>query len=298
MANATTERHPPFCKVKIDWPYPEIRLGAKIAAVGSCFAAEIAGRLLEAGFQGAQNPNGIAYNAVSMADAVERAVDGPAYSEKDFFEFNGLFHSWLHHGVFSSHDLGRAVELAETSRLAFREALQGCELFIATPASSAVYELTPSGPIVANCHKLPGDRFTRKLLSVEENLTALKRLVAALRKLSPSCPLVLTLSPVRHYPGDLVLNARSKALLLTAIHACREQCENVRYFPAYELVIDELRDYRFFKEDMLHPNETAVEYVLHAFAGACFGKGAIEALEQAERSRKACAHRKMREADA
>lgn len=281
----------PSCEVNIDWAYPKVSLGAKIAAVGSCFAEGIAGRLLDAGFKGAQNPNGIVYNAASMAAAVERAVDGPAYSALDFFEFNGVFHSWAHHGAFSSPDLKAAIAKAEASRLAFRSALTGCELFIATPASSVVYELVDDGRIVANCHKVPGTRFKRRLLSVEDNLEALRDIVEAVRLLSPACPVVFTLSPVRHYPGDLVLNARSKAHLLTAIHACCESFEDVRYFPSYELVIDELRDYRFFKEDMLHPNDTAVEIVLKAFAEACFERGVIDALDQAARARRAAAHR-------
>ncbi len=285
----------PSCEVKIEWPYPKIRLGAKLAAIGSCFAQDIAGRLLEAGFHGAQNPNGIVYNAVSMADAVERAASGPSYSEKDFFEFAGRFHSWAHHGAFSSGSLQEAVAKAEASRIAFRAALEGCELFLATPASSVVYELL-DGPLVANCHKVPDKRFKRRILSVEENLAALKRMVAAVRILSPDCPIVLTLSPVRHYPGDLVLNARSKAHLLSAIHSCRESMENIRYFPAYELVIDELRDYRFFKEDMLHPNETAVEIVLRAFAETCFEDGVIEALERSAKAKKAACHRPLSEA--
>ena len=285
----------PTCSVNIEWPYPKIRLGARLAAIGSCFAQDIATHLLDAGFSGAQNPNGIVYNAVSMADAVERAVEGPAYSGNDFFEFGGRFHSWAHHGAFSSSDLAESVKRAEASRLAFRNAIENCELFIATPASSVVYELL-GGPIVANCHKVPGNKFKRRLLGVEENLSALKRIVASVRKLNHTAPVVLTLSPVRHYPGDLVLNARSKAHLLTAIHACRESCENVRYFPAYELVIDELRDYRFFKEDMLHPNDTAVGIVLNAFAGTCFEDGALDALELSDRAKRATAHRPFSEA--
>ncbi len=285
-------RTPPSLKVNIDWPWQKLPLGAKLAAVGSCFAQEISSRLLEAGFRGAQNPNGIIYNAVSMADAVERAVDGPEYSVDDFFEHGGLWHSWLHHGSFSARDVDEAVDSAEASRQEFREALEGCELFIATPASSSVYELLSDGQVVSNCHKVPNSRFNRRLLSVEENLEALKRTVEAVRGVSPECPVVLTLSPVRHYPGDLVLNARSKAHLLAAIHRCCESFENVRYFPAFEIVIDELRDYRFFKEDMLHPSELAAEIVLRTFADVCFEKGVQDLLDAAIRVRKAEGHRK------
>jgi len=292
MSQETDFRTPPRSKVNIDWPWPKIPLGAKIAAIGSCFAQEISSRLFEAGFRGAQNPNGIVYNPVSIADAVERAVDGPEYSADEFFEQGGLWHSWLHHGSFSSRDVDEAVDNAEAARQDFREALESCELFIATPASSVVYELLSDGQVVANCHKVPNSRFNRRLLGVEECFDALRRTVEAVRRLSPECPVALTLSPVRHYPGDLVLNARSKAHLLTAIHRCCETFENVRYFPSFEIVIDELRDYRFFKEDMLHPNELAAEIVLRTFADACFEGGVQDLLDAALRVRKAEAHRK------
>ena len=297
MAKERDFRTPQSLRVDIRWPWPALPLGSRIAALGSCFAQNVIERLSAAGFPCSQNPNGILYNPKSIADAMTRAVRGPAYSKADFFQFGGLWHSFSHHGSFSGRDIDAALAKAESARLAFSEVLKSCQLFIATPSSAVVYELLPERRIVANCHKLPGTNFNRRILSEAECLSSLLAMVDSLRSINPSCPVVLTLSPVRHYPGDLVLNARSKAVLLSAIHLCCEARPDIRYFPAYEIVIDELRDYRFFKEDMLHPSEAAASIVLKTFAQACFGSAAIDALDDAERRAKADAHRPLREGD-
>ena len=165
---------------------------------------------------------------------------------------------------------------------------------ILTPASASVFERVENGQIVANCHKLPGTLFRRRLLSYGECVEALEGTVEAVRRLNSLCRIVFTLSPVRHNPGDLVTNARSKALLLAAIHECVDRLSETFYFPAYEIVMDELRDYRFFKEDMCHPNETAVNIVTRTFAAACFGERVLRMLDDAERKLRGSRHVELR----
>ena len=163
----------------------------------------------------------------------------------------------------------------------FGEMLRTTELFVATPSSSVVYVYNRTGKIAANCHKIPGSEFNRRLLSVAENLAALRILTLKIHEINPDCKVIFTLSPVRHYPGELVLNSRSKAHLLTAIHACIEEFPQLCcYFPAYEIVMDELRDYRFYKEDMLHPAEPAVRMICSRFIRTFFNEKAIGHIQE------------------
>lgn len=262
-------------------PFSGFTTESVLCGAGSCFAETLLSLLYESGFKGVQNPCGIVYNAVSLAEPMARAAENWFYNEDDFFEHGGLWHSWEHHGSFSSKKREAALEKANAALLEFRNALKTAELFIATPSSSVVYVHNRTGKITANCHKVPGNEFTRRLLSVEENLAALRLMINELHKLSPDCKVVFTLSPVRHYPGELVLNSRSKAHLLTAIHACVEEFpDKCYYFPAYEIMNDELRDYRFYKEDMLHPAEPVIRLICGRFIRAFFDNGVINHLKE------------------
>lgn len=281
---------PPTLKVSIDLGIEKLTPPVSIASIGSCFSEELTRKLLMASFPGAVNPNGVIYNPYSMANALERVAYDKPYSLSEFFEHNGKWHSWNHHGSFSADTAEAALEKCESARTAFREACEKCDMFIATPASAVVYELTESSMIVANCHKVPNNRFNRTVLSSDECFEAMSRMISAVRNINSDCMIVLTLSPVRHYPGDLVLNARSKANLLCAIHKACELYDGVVYFPSYEIVIDELRDYRFFKEDMQHPNELAQQIVLNYFVSTFFTDEVFDLLEKAEKERRAAEH--------
>ena len=262
-------------------PFSVFTTGSVICGAGSCFAEVLLALLYESGFKGVQNPCGIVYNAVSLAEPLVRAAENRLYQADDFFEHGGLWHSWEHHGSFSAKKREVALERANVVFSEFRDMLKTAKLFIATPSSSVVYVYNRTGKITANCHKVPGNEFTRRLLSVEENLAALRLMVNKLHELNPDCKVVFTLSPVRHYPGELVLNARSKAHLLTAIHACIEEFpETCCYFPAYEIMNDELRDYRFYKEDMLHPAEPVTRMICGRFIKAFFDNGVISHLKE------------------
>lgn len=263
---------------------------AVVAGIGSCFAQDMLDRLFERGFKGMSNPNGIVYNAVSIRESLDKAADGGLYGESDFFEHDGKWHSWAHHGAFSDKSLDCAVEKANENLTAFRAFTKEAGLFVLTPSSSVVYELLEDSRIVANCHKVPSARFRRRLLSVEENHSALSGAIEAVRKLNPDCLILITLSPVRHYPGDLVLNARSKAQVLSAIGLCLDEFNFLTYFPSYEILLDELRDYRFYKDDMLHPTELARSIIFERFIDAHFDKAAKDKIAKEEKKLKALGH--------
>ena len=281
---------PPTLRVHWSWDCPLLSKDTVIASIGSCFSEELVGELLAGGFSGAQNPNGILYNPVSIADAMERVVLGENYTEEDFFEFNGMYHSWLHHGSFSSRDLDCAVEGCNRSLKHFRHVLAKAGVLIVTVSSAVVYVEKEEGRVVANCHKLPGTAFSRHLLTPEQCVESLRRIAGRVREYNPGCLVVFTLSPVRHYPGNLVVNARSKAVLLTAIHEVCGNMEGTAYFPAYEIVMDELRDYRFYKEDMIHLSPSAVRMIADYFISSCFEPDAMRRLAEGRKRLAASRH--------
>ena len=171
--------------------------GIGICGIGSCFAQDILNKMYDLGFCGSQNPNGIVYNSNSMAVAISRCVNNQQYSENDFFEFNSKWCSWDHHGFFSDPILEKAIDKANNSLMLFQKNIKECSLFILTPSSSVVYELIESNRIVSNCHKVPNNKFNRRLLSVKENEDSLVSLVENIRVLNSECKVIMTLSYTR-----------------------------------------------------------------------------------------------------
>ena len=280
----------PLTKVRFDFPFRLDPDKARVASCGSCFAENVTELLAAAGIACERNPNGILYNPHSLAQSLLHVMNDQPYTETDFFEYNGLWHGWEHHGSFSSQTLSAVLEKAEEARIRFRDFLKTADLLILTPATSVVFELIETERIAANCHKLPGTRFKRRLLSSREASDSLCSIAETLKRFNPACRLVFTLSPVRHNPGELILNTRSKAIVLNAIHECIERFQNALYFPAYEIVMDELRDYRFFRDDMLHPGDFAVKQVACTFASACFGPDFLARMDEAEKTARRSRH--------
>ena len=276
-------------KIKLQTPVifnsRDIRFSSQtvLCGIGSCFAKDILERFFQCGFTGAQNPNGIVYNAVSIFESLKRIVADEPYRMEEFFEHNGLFHNWAHHGSFSSENIDDAQRKTNAALGEFRDFLSKCNLLIITPSSSVVYEYIPEKRIVANCHKVPNNKFERRLLSPDENYKALSASVQTVKSFNPSCRILFTLSPVRHYPGELILNSQSKAHLLTAIHRCLNDFPELLYFPSYEIMLDELRDYRFYNEDMLHPNELARKIIFGRFLETYFDVSAKQFIEKNEK---------------
>ena len=255
--------------------------------IGSCFSENLLLLLEQCAFEISQNPSGIIYNSYSISQIIARAVNENYYSENDFFEHAGFWHSWEHHGKFSNSDLKTAVANANSSLKKFREKLEAADAVVLTPSSSVIY--CYNGEIVANCHKVNNNRFEQKILSPEENKKNLNEAVKIIRNLNANIKIIFTLSPVRHYPGNLVLNARSKANLLSVLHEIPDSI----YFPSYEILHDELRDYRFYKTDLLHPSEQAVEIICGRFIKMFFEDSAIKIMHKELAKRKLSNHRPL-----
>jgi len=258
----------------------------KLLLVGSCFTENIGDKLIAHKFRVLQNPNGILFNPVSVKEAIENYIANTVIDENNLFYLNEGYHSWQHHSRFSGVTAAEAVSKINASTQAAHQYLSTTDFMIITLGSAWVYELTDKaahaqpGRVAANNHKAPADWFNRRLLKNDEVIAILNDTVVQLQKFNPSIKIIFTISPVRHLREGFVENNRSKAALINAVHQATAAFENVFYFPAYELVIDDLRDYRFYAEDMVHPNYAATNYVWEKFVAACIDAPAQQLMQQ------------------
>jgi len=246
----------------------KIQLNDKLFLAGSCFTEQIGQKLSYFKFQTNENPSGILFNPLSIMESIAECIDKKIYTPGDLFFYNELWGSWNHHTKFSSISQQDCLDKINNSINVAHEFLKKTDWVLLTLGSSFVYELD-NKRVVANCHKVPTDKFTKRLLSSSEIEAALNRLLEKLLQFNPAIKIILTISPVRHLRDGFVENNRSKSNLISAVHEVITKKDIVYYFPSYELVIDDLRDYRFFAEDMVHPNYTATNYVWEKFIDAC-----------------------------
>ena len=273
----------------------------KLLLLGSCFTENIGDKLVVHKFSVLQNPNGILFNPVSVKEAVENYIDNKVITENDLFYLNEGYHSWQHHSRFSGTTKEDAVQKINTSTNTAHHYLKETDVVIITLGSAWVYELTAkaanvkAGDVAANNHKAPADWFNRRLLTNAEVIDLLHATILQLQQFNPFIKIIFTISPVRHLREGFVENNRSKAALINAVHAAAEHFENVFYFPAYELVIDDLRDYRFYAEDMVHPNYAATNYVWEKFVTACIDEPSQELMKQINEINAAINHKPFNE---
>lgn len=243
--------------------------GMHVLTLGSCFAEHVADRLRSVKCPTILNPDGIIYNPVSLASSVHHWLnDEPSKSRMTIR--NGLIHSMDHHGQLSAPSELSFRNNLETAYTAGRQAALRVNLTVLTFGSAWVYHWKEDGKIAANCHKLPANEFEKRLLSVDEIVKEWSDLIGRWQGINPDMQILLTVSPVRHLRDGFVENQRSKATLILAAAALEEAYDHVQYFPAYELLIDELRDYRFYADDLVHPSPTAVGYIMEAFEECLF----------------------------
>jgi hypothetical protein len=258
----------------------------KLLLMGSCFTENMGDKLAAHKFSVLQNPNGILFNPVSVKEAIENYMADKVMDESDLFYLNESYHSWQHHSRFSGITKEDALQKINASTNAAHHYLKECHFIVITLGSAWVYELTEkaanaiTGNVAANNHKAPADWFNRRLLSNPEVIKLVNDIVSRLQHFNPFIKIIFTISPVRHLREGFVENNRSKAALINAVHLATERFENVFYFPAYELVIDDLRDYRFFAEDMVHPNYAATNYVWDKFVATCIDEPSQELMKE------------------
>jgi len=252
-----------------------------IVSLGSCFSDEIGRRLQEGDFHIEQNPFGTLYNPASIASALRRIMYDREIGMEDLVEHEGLWHSWHHHGSFSRATAEECLEVCNSRIHQAHEALKQASLLMITFGSAWIYER--EGLVVANCHKLPQENFVRRKMSVEDIVSLWRPLLKELYSFHPHLSTLFTVSPIRHIGDGLHGNQLSKSTLLLAIDELvdselppakrKKKSAKVEepdhpvtvYFPAYEIVVDELRDYRFYEADMVHPSTLAVDVVWDRF---------------------------------
>jgi len=257
----------------------------KILLTGSCFTEHIGSALADTKFSVLQNPNGILFDPASVCKSLLSYIENKQYSESDLFQLNEVWHSWQHHSRFSSINVKEAVRAINVSQQNAHVFVKEANWLIITLGSSFSYRLTGLSPYpssrpggtgsdgegsgVANCHRAPAQWFTKHLLAIDETISMLENCYHQLRQFNPGLNIIFTVSPVRHLRDGVVENNRSKARLLEAVHHIVGKFDNVYYFPAYELVMDVLRDYRFYDVDLVHPNYMATEFVVEKFSETC-----------------------------
>ncbi|MBI3717369.1 MAG: GSCFA domain-containing protein [Sphingobacteriales bacterium] len=274
----------------------------KIMLCGSCFTENIGSKLDYHKFKTLQNPNGILFNPISIAKSVTSYIENKQYNEDELFYFNDIWQSWEHHSRFSSVNKNESLQMINDSQKAAHQFLKEANWLMLTLGSAFVYELTSPltplleergvrGEVVANCHKVPTDKFNKRLLGVEEVMSVLDNLMHRLFLFNPKLKIIFTISPVRHLRDGFVENNRSKSTLIQAVHQLVDKFDKLFYFPAYELVIDDLRDYRFYAEDMVHPNYAATNYVWEKFVDAMMDEETISLMDKVNEIQRARNHK-------
>lgn len=262
-----------------------------ILTIGSCFAEHIGGRLQAARFNTLVNPFGIIYNPASIAYTLERLWENRLYTADDLFENQGIWHSFDHHGKLSSPRREQALSNINEALHQGAEALHRADRLLITLGTANVFVWKEHRRIVANCHKLPGNAFERRRLNVNEVTDLLLPVFEQLQQSQPQLHIILSVSPVRHLRDGFVENQRSKATLLLAAEALCRRLSFVHYFPAYELMMDDLRDYRFYDTDMIHPSQTAVDYIWERFSDSYFSPETRQLVMSVKKIAEAAAHR-------
>lgn len=272
---------------------PRIGHDARLLVIGSCFAEHIGSRLARMKWRTEVNPFGVLYNPFSIAEALTMLMDRHSYTGDELAEMpDGGWNTWLHHSRFSHPDKAEALATINRRMMAAAEMLAEAQWLVVTLGTAWVYRLKATGCVVGNCHKVPEREFVRQRLSVEEIVEAYTALLARLRELNPRVNVLFTVSPVRHLKDGLHGNQLSKSTLLLAVdELCRRLPDVCHYFPAYEIVTDELRDYRFYAEDMAHPSQQAVGYVWERFVEHCTDAQAQAFITEWERVCRALEHR-------
>jgi len=252
-------------KVPVDKYSNPIDYSSKIMSLGSCFAENMSEKLNYFKFQNSVNPFGIIFNPVSIEKVINRIVNKIEFTENDIFFYNDLWHCYEVHSELSNpNKVDFLKELNQIIQKSNNQIIEATHIII-TYGTSWVYKLRQNqsdlNTIVANCHKVPQNHFDKEILSIKMIEKSIENTINLIKKVNPNCNIIFTISPVRHIKDGFVENQRSKAHLITALQSAISNLPFANYFPSYEIVMDELRDYRFYADDMLHPSQLAVDYI-------------------------------------
>lgn len=266
-----------------------------ILALGSCFAENVGEQLHRLRYHIDINPFGTIFNPASIANSLDWILGDQYFDEHSLFEHRGLWNSFYHYSLFSQPNQQQTLDGINQRLSATRAQLPHTQWLILTLGTAWVFTLADRPDfVVSNCHQLPANRFSRRRMEVYEIVGLLSRVLSRFKSQYPDLQVIVTVSPVRHIKDGLVENQLSKATLILAAHQlCQQHNAFVHYFPAYELLIDDLRDYRFYADDLVHPNNQAVTYITQCFDKFALNPNEHEVRNQVHRLQQALEHRPL-----
>lgn len=271
----------------------QIDYDSKIVLIGSCFSENIGEKFHYFKFNSIQNPFGILFQPLAIENLIANAINKKKYLEKDIFFHNEQWHSFDAHSKLSSSSKEELIlKLNQQIQLTHQNIKESTHIVI-TLGTSWVYRHIESDAIVANCHKVPQKRFLKELLSVDEIYNSLQAIITLIKSVNKNVSVIFTVSPVRHIKDGFIENTLSKSHLITALHSFLSQpsVSNCSYFPSYEILMDELRDYRFYTEDMVHPNQLAINYIWKKFMEVWINNNSYNTMKEVEQIQKDLAHK-------
>ena len=275
----------------IEQSLEKISYNDRVMFIGSCFASSMGSQMEMGHMKVMINPAGAVFNPVSVCNTLDTITSGKEFAVDDLYFYDGTWLSFYHYTDFSSNDPSIVLEkINRRSKVAF-DFLKHARFLFVTLGTARVYQLKKSGLIVSNCHKIPSEQFESKMLTVGEIVTLWTEQLEKLRLLFPQLQIVFTISPVRHWKDGAHGNQVSKSVLFVAVEELLQHNIALKYFPAYELVMDDLRDYRFYNDDMLHPSGSAVNYIWEAFSGCYLDSLTLNTWKEAVKITKAFNHR-------
>jgi hypothetical protein len=265
--------------------------------MGSCFTENVGNRMAALKYDVDINPFGILYNPVSVANSLKMLITEKEFTDSDLIHAGGLWHSFHHHGKFSFPNKQDTLKAINDRLKSSAEFLKEADFLFITFGTAWIYRYKETGQTVSNCHKIPAGKFERARLSIAEIVEEYRELFAEVRKINPHLKVVFTVSPIRHWKDGSVENQRSKAILLLAIDQLIHDIDDdfCAYFPAYEIVMDELRDYRFYAEDMIHISEVAIDHIWEKFQSCLIEKESQQIAVQVQKVVKAMNHKPLHE---
>ncbi len=278
-------------RVAIEESDDKINHHQKISLIGSCFTHNMGNKLKADKFDVSMNPFGILFNPISIASAIKSCVLQDRFENSQISNIADQWLSLKHHSQFNGLSANDCLSKINKAIEASSEYYMNADFLIITFGTAWVYTYNETGEIVANCHKIPNNQFTKRLLSIEEIVEEYKELIKLLKEYNPRLKIIFTISPVRHWKDGVVENNRSKAVLHLAISELIKEIKEVNYFPSYEVVMDELRDYRFYKDDLLHPNQMAVDYIYERFSEVFYAKETTALIDKIKKIKLALSHR-------
>jgi GSCFA family len=268
-----------------------INYNSKIVLFGSCFTEHISEKLNYFKFDTLTNPFGILFNSSALQKAVLDCVDNKTYTKSDLTQHKGLWHSFAHHSQFSSSDVAKTLADINTSINTANSFIKTASHIVVTLGTAWVYTYNETQKIVANCHKAPQKQFTKSLQSISQITTDLEGLYKAIKSVNKKAVIIFTVSPVRHLRNGFTENMLSKAHLIVAVQEHISHNKDCFYVPAYEIMMDDLRDYRFYEADMIHPNSTAINYIWDFFKNSWLSEKVFRTMNDIDSIQKDLQHR-------